>query len=139
MNIKGIAKKITIAFCSGCIGGITGSLAVWLAGFYGITKALGVTMEPALSPDWLYPRLVWGGIWGFLFVLPMLRKSVLRRGVLFSIAPTIIQLFVLYPHVMRQGVMGLGLGALTPFFVFVFNAVWGITAALWMRFAGEEA
>ena len=137
--MKGIAKRMTMAFGSGCIGGVTGSLAAWLAGLYGITKSLGVIMAPALSPEWLYPRLVWGGVWGFLFLLPMLRKSVLRRGVILSVGPTLVQLFVLYPHKEGLGVMGMGLGALTPLFVIAFNAVWGITAALWLRFAGEEA
>jgi len=137
--MKGFAKRITMAFGSGCIGGLACSLAVWLAGLYGITKSLGVTMAPAISPEWLYPRLVWGGLWGFLFLLPMLRKSVLRRGLLLSVGPTLVQLFVFYPHRDGHGVMGMGLGALTPFFVILFNAVWGITTALWMRFAGEEA
>jgi hypothetical protein len=29
---------------------------------------------------------------------------------------------------------GLGLGTLTPLFVLFFNAVWGLTTALWLRF-----
>ena len=33
--------------------------------------------------------------------------------------------------------MGMGLGALTPLFVFVFNAVWGIVAAIWIRYIRE--
>jgi hypothetical protein len=34
--------------------------------------------------------------------------------------------------------MGLDLGTLTPAFVFVFNAVWGLAAILWLRIIGEN-
>ena len=135
--MKKLAKRLTVVFSAGCLGGLANSLAVWLFGAYGVTKSLGVRIAPDLSPGWLYPRLVWGGIWGFLFLLPVFRNSILRRGLLLSLGPTIIQLFVVFPYKADQGMMGLGLGALTPLLVFVFNAIWGITVAIWLRFVGE--
>jgi len=135
--MKKLAKKLTVIFAAGCLGGLANSLAVWLFGAYGITKTLGVRIAPDLSPVWLYPRLVWGGIWGLLFLLPVFRSSVLKRGLLLSLGPTIIQLFVVFPYKADQGMMGMGLGALTPLLVFVFNAIWGITVAIWLRFVGE--
>jgi len=33
--------------------------------------------------------------------------------------------------------LGLDLGTLTPLFVLFFNAIWGLTAALWLRL-GEK-
>ena len=135
--MKKLAKRLTVIFAAGCLGGLANSLAVWLFGAYGITKTLGVRIAPDLSPIWLYPRLVWGGIWGLLFLLPVFRSSVLKRGLLLSLGPTIIQLFVVFPYKADQGMMGMGLGALTPLLVFVFNAIWGITVAIWLRFVGE--
>jgi hypothetical protein len=135
--MKKLAKRLTVIFSAGCLGGLANSLAVWLFGAYGVTKSLGVRIAPDLSPVWLYPRLVWGGIWGLLFVLPVFRNSVLKRGLLLSLGPTIIQLFVVFPYKADQGMMGMGLGALTPLLVFVFNAIWGITVAIWLRFVGE--
>ena len=135
--MKKLAKKLTVIFAAGCLGGLANSLAVWLFGAYGVTKSLGVRIAPDLSPVWLYPRLVWGGIWGLLFLLPVFRSSVLKRGLLLSLGPTIIQLFVVFPYKADQGMMGMGLGALTPLLVFVFNAIWGITVAIWLRFVGE--
>jgi len=135
--MKKLAKRLTVIFSAGCLGGLANSLAVWLFGAYGVTKSLGVRIAPDLSPIWLYPRLVWGGIWGLLFLLPVFRNSVLKRGLLLSLGPTIIQLFVVFPYKADQGVMGMGLGALTPLLVFVFNAIWGITVAIWLRFVGE--
>ncbi len=135
--MKKLAKRLTVIFAAGCLGGLANSLAVWLFGAYGVTKTLGVRITPDLSPTWLYPRLVWGGIWGLLFLLPVFRSSVLKRGLLLSLGPTIIQLFVVFPYKADQGMMGMGLGALTPLLVFVFNAIWGITVAVWLRFVGE--
>ena len=135
--MKRLAKRITVIFAAGCLGGLANSLAVWLFGAYGVTKTLGVRIAPDLSPVWLYPRLVWGGIWGLLFLLPVFRSSVLKRGLLLSLGPTIIQLFVVFPYKADQGMMGMGLGALTPLLVLVFNAIWGITVAIWLRFVGE--
>jgi hypothetical protein len=34
--------------------------------------------------------------------------------------------------------MGLDLGSLTPVFVLFFNAVWGLTAAFWLRMVGKN-
>jgi hypothetical protein len=135
--MKKLAKRLTVIFAAGCLGGLANSLAVWLFGAYGVTKTLGVRIAPDLSPVWLYPRLVWGGIWGLLFLLPVFRSSVLKRGLLLSLGPTIIQLFVVFPYKADQGMMGMGLGALTPLLVLVFNAIWGITVAIWLRFVGE--
>jgi len=123
----------SIAFTAGCFGGLLNSLAVWLFGATGITSALGVSIVPALTPSWLYPRLVWGGIWGALFLLPLMRYRPVTRGLIFSLGPTAIQLFVIFPIKAHKGIMGLDLGTLTPLLVIFFNAVWGVTAAVWMR------
>jgi hypothetical protein len=55
-------RKLLIYFASGSLGGLANSVAVWLFGKFGITKMLGVALAPALTPEWLYPRIVWGGI-----------------------------------------------------------------------------
>ena len=128
-------RAVSLVFAAGCVGGVFNGLAGWLCGRYGISAALGVSIAPALSPGFLYQRAVWGGLWGFLFLLPMLRSSVLARGILFSLAPALVQLLVVFPYQAHKGVFGFALGTLTPVLVFVFNAVWGVAAALWVRLA----
>ena len=128
------AGRLSLVFAAGCLGGLVNSLAVWLSGMYGITSAIGVKIAPQLSAAWLYPRIVWGGIWGFLFLLPLLRRKLLIQGLIFSLGPTLVQLFVVFPKA-HKGMMGLDLGTLTPLAVVVFNAVWGVTAAVWLRWA----
>jgi hypothetical protein len=50
-----------------------------------------------------------------------------------SLGPTLVQLFWVFPFKAHVGYLGFELGFLTPLLVFVFNAIWGITAALWIR------
>ena len=135
--MNNLAKKLSLVFAAGCLGGLLNSLAVWIFGVIGITSALGVKIAPPLSAPWLYPRLVWGGIWGLIFLLPLMQKRFLYRGLIFSLGPTIVQLFIVFPVKASKGIMGFDLGLLTPLFVFVFNAIWGLTAAIWLRWVNK--
>jgi hypothetical protein len=131
--MKPLLRIISITFSAGAMGGLVNSLAVWLAGLWGITAAFSVKIAPALTVAWLYPRIVWGGLWGFLFLLPMMRSRWLTRGLLFSLGPTLVQLFIIFPYKAHKGLMGFELGLFTPLFVVVFNMIWGVIAALWLR------
>lgn len=131
--MKSFIRKLSLVFAAGALGGLVNSTVIWLFGRAGITAELGVKLAPALTPAWLYPRLVWGGIWGILFLLPLAQNRPFQQGLLISLGPTIVQLFVIFPYQLNKGMMGLDLGTLTPVFVLFFNAVWGVAAALWLR------
>jgi hypothetical protein len=135
--MRNLSKNISMVFAAGCLGGLVNSLAVWVFGDLGINAALGVRIAPALTPQWLYPRIIWGGIWGLLFLLPLMRSRILSRGIIFSLGPTLIQLLVVFPLKAGKGYMGLDLGTLTPLLVFIFNAIWGIATAIWLRWASR--
>ncbi|MGE5893283.1 MAG: hypothetical protein ACM34I_04445 [bacterium] len=131
--------KISSAFTAGALGGLANSLAVWFFTTTGFAADVGVNLHllhPSLTSSWLSPRLVWGGLWGFLFLIPVLKKSVLLRGLVFSIGPSLFMMFMAFPK-MGYGVYGLSLGTLMPFLVILFNALWGIAAALWYSAGGE--
>ncbi len=132
--MRKLRHRATVVFAAGCLGGMANSLAVWLFGILGITGVLGVSIAPDLTPAWLYPRIVWGGLWGFLFLLALRRASLLWQAVLFSFGPTLVELLVVLPLKADKGVMGLELGSLTPVFVIFFNLIWGLTAATWIRY-----
>jgi len=123
-------KKLLICFAAGCLGALANSLTVWAFGEYGINRQLGVAMAPALTTAWLYPRIVWGGIWGFLFVLPFMNTRLITKGALISLFPTLVQLLVIFPLQAKKGYFGLELGLYTPVLVTFFNLVWGVAAAL---------
>ncbi|MGD2095930.1 MAG: hypothetical protein PVG35_00025 [Desulfobacterales bacterium] len=135
--MNNLARKLSLVFAAGVLGGLINSLAVWGAGELGITAAAGVKIAPKLSAGWLYPRLVWGGIWGILFLLPMMQSRIWSRGFIYSLGPTLVQLFVVFPIKAHKGTMGLELGMLTPLFVVVYNAIWGWAAAIWLRLTGR--
>ena len=135
--MSNFGQRITVTFAAGCLGGLINSLALWIFGQAGITAHFSVKLAPSLSPPWLYPRLVWGGVWGFLFLLPLLRNDTLLQGLLLSLGPTIVQLFYIFPE-SGKGMLGLQLGQLTPVFVLFFNAVWGVTTAIWLRYVGKN-
>jgi len=127
-------KNLFIYFTAGCIGAVANSLVVWFFGDIGITRAAGVAIAPALSAQWLYGRIVWGGIWGLVFVLPLFRSNLVLKGSLLSLLPSIVQLLVIFPDA-GKGMGGMALGTLTPVFVLFFNWVWGVVAAAAIKIA----
>ena len=128
-------KKLLVFFAAGCIGALVNSITVWQFGQLGITSTLGVSIAPGLTPAWLYPRIVWGGIWGLLFIIPMLQSRLLLKGAMLSLLPTAVQLFIVFPLKADKGIAGLELGLLTPVFVVFFNGVWGVITALTLKMA----
>jgi hypothetical protein len=78
--------------------------------------------------------MVWGGIWAFLFLVPIRKLSCYSRGVWYSLPQTLIALVVLFPQ-MNRGMLGLKLGYSTPLLILFFGVVWGITTALWLKLA----
>jgi hypothetical protein len=126
-------KNISIAFAAGAVGALANSVVVWLVGLAGVTGAVGVAIAPHFSAAWLYPRIVWGGLWGFLFLLKIPRGHPIVRGLVFSLAPSLFLLLYVFPEMAGKGWLGISLGALTPVFVLFYNAVWGVTAAFWLR------
>jgi hypothetical protein len=123
-------RKLLICFAAGCLGGLANGLIVWWFGDLGVTKALGVAIAPELTRQFIYAKIVWGGIWGVAFIVPFMRSSPITKGVVLSIFPTLVQLFVVFPNQAHKGMLGLDLGLLTPVFVIFFNMVWGFVAGL---------
>ena len=121
--MKNVILALSLAYAAGSVGGLMNSLAVWLLGFVGITTALGVNIAPPLSAAWLYPRIVWGGLWGFLFLIPLFGNSPLLRGVIYSLGPILVQLFIVFPIQDGKGVMGLDSG-FAHAFAGVFLPMW---------------
>ncbi len=122
-------KKILIFFAAGCAGGLATAVAISFMGDLGITSTLGVSYHHGLTPSWLYSRIVWGGIWGILFLLPLSQSNLFLKGSILSLLPTAFQLFVVFPLFSSSGIAGLKLGILTPLVILFFNWVWGVATA----------
>ena len=72
-RMRQFLDRASMSFAAGAFGSLIASLAVWAAGAYHLTARLGIDIAPSLTPNWLYPRIVWGRAWGFLFMLPLIR------------------------------------------------------------------
>jgi hypothetical protein len=134
--VQPLARTLSLCFAAGALGALVNSFAAWESGRAGLTAALGVSLAPAWTLAWLYPRIVWGGLWGLLFALPLSLRSWAVRGLVLSLAPAAAQLFVFLPRA-GKGVLGLEHGLLTPLLVLLFDAIWGLTASAWLRWSGR--
>ena len=112
---------------------------VWGFGALGITAALGVKIAPAFTPAWLYQRLVWGGLWGWLFLLPVTGLSYPVRGLLYSLGPRLgTASWWSLSFQAHKGFLGLQLGYLTPVFILFYNVVWGLTTGWWLTMTERQ-
>lgn len=136
MNLS--VKNISLVFVAGCLGGLANAVFVWLFGAIGLTGALGVKLAPTFTAPWLYQRLVWGGLWGWLFLLPLTGLSYPVRGLIYGLGPTLVQYFLVFPYQAHKGLLGLQLGYLTPGLVLFYNAVWGVAAGGWLSLVQDE-
>ena len=130
--MRSLLRHVSVVFAAGALGGLANGLVVWAFGQWGIPQALGVKIAPDWSWPWLYPRVVWGGLWGLLFLLPVLRNRHLLAGLLYSLGPSAGMLLVVFPYQLDKGILGLDVGAATPAFVLLYNAVWGLVAGAWL-------
>jgi hypothetical protein len=71
-------------------------------------------------------------LWGFIFVFSTNTKHYYWRGLVLSLAPTLVQLLLVFP-LHHQGFFGMTLGPYAFMRVLVFNAVWGLAAAFWLK------
>ena len=118
--MRNLESRLSAAFTGGVVGAVVNSFAVQLAALVRPDAA------PASTPEWLYPRLVWGGIWGLLLVAPVLPGRPVVRGLVASFAPSLARLTVFAPP-------DQALDATTVLSVLVFNAIWGVVASLWLE------
>lgn len=121
-------RLFAIAYACGSLAGLTTGVLIWLLGALGVTGFFGVEIAPQFTPPWLYTRMVWGGLWAGMFLLPILHGlGAWRRAAALSLAPSLVTLFIVLPY---KGalVLGMGLGALTPVFVIFFNLSWALVS-----------
>jgi hypothetical protein len=110
--------RASIAFASGAVGAVATILGHLAAASGGLLPPV-----PALLPS-VYQRVVWGGLFGFLLLAPLLPRRPLARGLLASLVPAAARLAIFMPA-------GATYDVRTVVGVVVLNALWGVTAASW--------
>ena len=123
-------RNVSLAFTGGAIGAFIDSFNIWFMGQSGISDLIGISMQPEFAAPWVYKRMIWGGIWMLLLLIPVLKSRIYQRGMLFSLAPSAMMLFMVLPS-MGKGMLGLGFGTLMPVVVIGLNFIYGIIASYW--------
>jgi hypothetical protein len=123
-------RKISGAFTGGALGALLDSFNIWWMGVAGVSDWIGIGMKPEFAAPWVYKRMIWGGIWMLLLLLPVWKRRTVARGMLFSLAPSAMMLLVVFPS-MGKGLFGLGFGMMMPVVVVVLNFIYGIFASWW--------
>jgi hypothetical protein len=121
----------TLAFSAGAVGGLVNRGALVLLG------ALGLMDPPDIAKEWLYQAIAWGGLWGFLFLIPW-RARWWLRGLVFGLGPSAGVWFVIYPFTLSAGVFGLDWGFTAALIPLIANSAWGIAAAGWLEILRER-
>lgn len=127
-----LIRESSGAFTGGVLGALLDSFNIWFMGVVGISDLIGITMKPEFTAPWAYKRMIWGGIWMLLLLIPIWRSKTILRGMLFSLAPSAMMLFVVLPS-MGKGRLGLDFGTLMPVVVIVLNFIYGISASFWFK------
>ncbi|MHB8708758.1 MAG: hypothetical protein ACYC9I_07775 [Desulfuromonadales bacterium] len=125
-----LLKKISGAFTGGALGALLDSFNIWAMGRWGVSDLIGIGMKPEFTAPWLYQRMVWGGLWMLLLLLPIWRQRTAMRGMAFSLLPSAMMLFMVFPA-MDKGLLGVGFGIMMPVVVVGLNFIYGILASFW--------
>jgi hypothetical protein len=128
---------LAICFCAGLLAALFNSLAACLSSALGLPALADITMTAELSKLWIYPRLITGGLWGLTYFFTVGRRGSrrywVRKGLWISLLPSAVQLFFTYPEQTPYGLLGLGLGPLTPILVILSNLIWGFFIGIFTR------
>lgn len=121
-----VFRRLSLAFAAGGVGVIVLIAFLWLLRESGAMASLGLKMPAPKLPDFLYSRIVWGGIWAFLFVLPVMTRQWLLRGLVVGVLASLASIFYFNPAWKSA-----------PFtfviVIFVANSIWGVAASGWYR------
>lgn len=132
-------KIVFYVFVAGALGGLTNSVVVWSLGTLGVTPALGFSMAPALSFEWLFRRVFASALWGFIFLIPIYKNSPVKKGAALSVLPWLSSALIVFPMQMDVGFWGLGFGIGTPIWTLLFAAIWGITGTLFLSWHASKS
>ena len=120
---------VFLAFSSGAVAGFFQTLAIWICGQLGLFGLLRVALEVPFSLELFYRRVTWGGMWGLLFLIPLLPLARhLHRGLLLGLIPALASMLYFQPILNGHEFFALNLGYMMPVITVGFGLVWGALA-----------
>jgi len=130
-------RPAAIYFAAGALGGFAVTLTVWCLGRLGVAEALGLPIAPALEKTTIYRQMVWGGLWGLVFLLPVRIERWWLRGLVMTLFP-VLAVFLYFAPMRGGQYFVLHWGIVAPFYVYVVNVPWGLVTAWLGRHLGAD-
>ena len=138
--MRNTLSKIFHAMAAGATGGMLQSGIILLVGKLGFFNLLGLPLSFDFNLVWFYQRITWGGLWGLLFLVPLLgRVPHWQRGVAVGVFPALATSLLFLPFKDVHGWFGLNLGAMMPVVVFVFGILWGVISGALLDLVREPS
>lgn len=132
-----LISRAALYYAAASVGGLAVALTAWGLGRVGLADALGVGINPPLQLPWLYKMIVWGGLWGLIFLLPLRIGPLWIKALVLTLAPVLVALVVFTP--MRGGALfALDKGAIAPLYIYAINIPWGLATAYLGRWFGAQ-
>lgn len=128
--MKKQVNKLCIAYAAGTIGALANAAFIAVIAMMGINVIFDMVAFSSLSFGWLFPRMIWGGIFALFLLAPTLGKRWIVRGLLVSIVPTIIAIYAM--PVLQGGMteaLKLEITLMILVITYLFNCVWGLVAS----------
>ena len=113
INVSGIVRS----FGAGAIGGAANVLLLLI--IWQFMPGPEITQD--FLKGFLYKQMVWGGIWGFAFLIPVMTRNWVVRGVVWGAAATAVALLVfkVVPISVTSVIIGLAVN----------SGAWGLVAS----------
>lgn len=132
-----LLRRAALYYAAASLGGLAVVLTAWCLGQLGVPRAIGVAVNPPLELGSIYRSMVWGGIWGFIFLPPVSIRPLWLKGLLYTLAPVLAALIYFGPA--RGDVMfALDRGEFAPFYIYLINIPWGLVTAYLGRAVGGD-
>jgi hypothetical protein len=136
-------RRFAGPYAAGALAALLTAVVLWIAVRADLGKLVDVQLSrlfPAgLELGLLGRRVLEGSL--FALALPFVRSrglSAVRAGLVVSLLPSLRELFLRLPH-LGYGMLGVGLGALTPIVVLAANAFWGWLLGVLVTRVGSES
>lgn len=125
-------RDIALCFSAGSLGALAKTGFIWVCLHFSALNDIASHLASAQYPVGFYARIVWGGIGASLFLLPLIRKNWLIRGLCWGLIAALIHLFAI--PVLTGGIVHLSLIPMLS--ALVLGCIWGLATALALRLFG---
>jgi len=118
-----IFRQLTLGFGAGAFGACVLVAVAFVLAKTGLPERIGAS-SPPLDLAFLYRLVVWGGIWGFLLVVPVMGRTWWLKGIIIGLLATAALVFFFAPPLQQAP-------AAAIVYIVVLNSIWGVAAGAW--------